>query len=289
MLNVSKTRNSHHDRLETYEKWSVGATLRIPLGILIEIAVLAYYVYHSDWKFWSSIAANVLIEPGLAVEFFCIGWTIIASTEAEGESRGKLRRRARSAVAAEQEFLEFRKTRRHVIGPNKVRLAARLKPFAGTEFGTAMSHFEREIGDILWNIEEALHDAGWRQIDWARLPGALPFKRTNRRLAGSALAQNVEIEPHPSQQSVLKPAAYALIDALNSVGIDAGEVPYTPGDRQSSRDPPSSWVPRDSGARTKACPIRWLPTPLNGLETSSFARPGESSSRRGRGRRRDWR
>lgn len=102
-----------------------------------------------------------------------------------------------------------------------------MKPFAGAEFDTAMSHFEREIGDILWDIEEALNAAGWRQIDWAPLPGASAIQRTNRPLAGSALAQNVEIELHPSHQAVLKPVADALIEALNSVGIDAGEVPYT--------------------------------------------------------------
>jgi hypothetical protein len=224
---ATKTKKSPHDRLETYEKWSAGATLGILIGIIIEIVVLAYYEYHPGWKFWSSVAANVFIGAGLLIEFFCIRWTIIASREAEDENRAKLAAALDRAVAAEQELLEFRKTRRHVIGPNKAQLAARLKRFAGAEFDTAMSHFEREIGDILWDIEEALRDAGWRQIDFAPLPGASAIQRTNRALSGSALAQNVEIEMHPSQQAFLKPAADALIEVLNSVGIDAREAPYT--------------------------------------------------------------
>ncbi|WLA57482.1 hypothetical protein [Bradyrhizobium diazoefficiens] len=227
MSNVNTTQKSPHDRLETYEKWSAGATLGILIGIIIEIIVLSYYDYHPDRKFWSSIAANVLIGLGLLIEFFCIRWTIIASSEAEDENRGKLAAALDRASAAEQELIEFRKTRRHVIGPNKTQLADRLRPFAGTEFDTAMSHFEREIGDILWDIEDALHVAGWRQIDWSPLPGASAIQRTSRPLAGSALAQNVEIELHPGHHAALKPVAEALIEGLKSVGIDAGEVPYT--------------------------------------------------------------
>jgi hypothetical protein len=59
------------------------------------------------------------------------------------------------------------------------------------------------------------------------LPGASVIQRTNRPLAGSALAQNVEIEMHPTHLAALKPVADALIGALNSVGIDASEAPYT--------------------------------------------------------------
>jgi hypothetical protein len=53
------------------------------------------------------------------------------------------------------------------------------------------------------------------------------IRRTRRPLAGSALAKNVEIELHPSHQAALQPVAEALIEGLKSVGINAGEVPYT--------------------------------------------------------------
>jgi hypothetical protein len=112
MSNATKTKKSPHDRLETYVKWSAGATLGILIGIIIEIVVLAYYEYHPGWKFWSSVAANVLIGAGLLIEFFCIRWTIIASREAEDANRAKLAAALDRAVAAEQELLEFRKTNR---------------------------------------------------------------------------------------------------------------------------------------------------------------------------------
>ena len=114
-----------------------------------------------------------------------------------------------------------------MIGPQRAELTGLTRPFAGTVFDTAMSHFEREIGDILWDIEEALHAAGWQQIDWAAPANASAIRRSHRPISGSALAQNVEIEIDPNQRQALLPAAEALIQALNQIGIDAREAPYT--------------------------------------------------------------
>jgi len=222
-----KTEKTPHERLEDYERWSAGATLGILLGIVVEIGVLAWYDYHPDLKFWSSVAANALIGAGLLIEFFCIRGTIVASREAESENDAKLAAALERAASAEEELLAYRRTRRHVIGSRKTELADALQQYSGTEFDTAMSHFEREIGDILWDIEEALAAAGWRQISWVPMPGASAIQRTNRPLSGSALAQNVEIEIHPGQKASLQPVADALIQALVAVGIDASEAPYT--------------------------------------------------------------
>jgi hypothetical protein len=84
-----------------------------------------------------------------------------------------------------------------------------------------MSHFEREIGDLLRDLEESLRDAGWNQINWAAPNNSGVIHRSLRPLSGTALAQNVEIELDPLHRDALLPAANALIEALNRIGIRA--------------------------------------------------------------------
>jgi hypothetical protein len=72
-----------------------------------------------------------------------------------------------------------------------------------------------------------------QQANWAAPNNATTVQRNYRPLSGTALAQNVEIELDPVNRHQLLPAAEALIEALNQIGISASEPPHN----TTSRNP----------------------------------------------------
>jgi hypothetical protein len=102
----------------------------------------------------------------------------------------------------------------------------KLKPFAGTKYDIGHPRENaREVWDFMWNFEQVLIDAGWDHIDWE---GGIIFQKggdwpgsPRKYWYGEANVSNVSIEVRPQHRDTLMPAANALANAFNVVGITA--------------------------------------------------------------------
>ena len=219
---------SAHERADQAESWSGYATLLILLGILVEIGLLFIFPHNaSTWELWSLVAANAAIGIGLLIEFACIHAAVRANQEIKTESDAKLGEALDRAARTEQELIDFRRARRHLMtAENRALLISRLSQFAGTEFDTGLSPGGEPM-HFLWDVEETLTAARWAQLPWGvNAVGVQVVFRNLRPLAGSINAENVEIHLDPSSRAALLPAATALIAALAEIGIVAWEAPF---------------------------------------------------------------
>ncbi len=128
------------------------------------------------------------------------------------------------AAAAELKLAEYRKTRREILAePGHVEsFIEKIKPFAGTPFDVGHAgEGMREQWDFLWDLEPLFQKAGWIHVDWI---GGTMFKKNNwpgNHWYGLANVINVSIELSPQARDKLLPAATALAEALNGIGIAA--------------------------------------------------------------------
>ncbi len=103
-------------------------------------------------------------------------------------------------------------------------LVDKLKPFAGTKFDVGHAPNGREQWDLLWQLEPVFAKAGWIFVDWNgekfRTFGKLNWTM-QVHMYGYANVSNVSIELSPENREKLLPAANALAEALNSIGITA--------------------------------------------------------------------
>jgi hypothetical protein len=101
-------------------------------------------------------------------------------------------------------------------------LIEQLTPFSGTKFDIAHAPVGREQWDFLWQLEPIFQKAGWTFVDWVgpKVFGKLNWTMTPHQY-GIANVSNVDIELSPENRDKLLPAAQALADALNSIGIAA--------------------------------------------------------------------
>ena len=86
-----------------------------------------------------------------------------------------------------------------------------------------------EQADFWWDLQPALVEAGWVHITWQHPPGPLPMllrQGIERPASGNVGAENVEIHLHPDHRSRLLPAATALIEVLNKIGITATDAGF---------------------------------------------------------------
>jgi hypothetical protein len=110
---------------------------------------------------------------------------------------------------------------------NRNLIAKGISQFAGTSFDVGVGGGDAEQADFLWDLEEVLAQAGWHQAPWnIVVPGTMTINRNLRPVAGAVSAQNLEIHLDPSWDAKFRPAAQALVDALNSIGLQAQISPY---------------------------------------------------------------
>ena len=184
-------------------------------------------------NFVSNIA-NIVLLASLVVGViatFCIFHTGTVKERYWDEARqasdaeiAKSTARAATAVAvaaeAELKLAEFRKPR--LLEPDQISfLIDRLKPFAGTKIDIGHPNQDREVWDFLWRFEPVFPEAGWLHIDWR---GGTTFKKSNwpgDHVYGSIAVINISIEWHAQNRDQLLPAATALVNALNEIGIEA--------------------------------------------------------------------
>jgi hypothetical protein len=164
--------------------------------------------------------ADALIAIGIVGE--------VSFSMLESRYQNELRRRSNKELAeAKLELARVTTPRCELLPGNSGIILEKLAPFTGTKFAVGHIEFGREHCDFLWVLEEILAKAGWAFVDW--FPGTLPhpgvFRKTNwtmqRHTYGVANVSNVVLELEPANREALLPAAKALADALNEIGIRA--------------------------------------------------------------------
>ena len=201
--------------------WAAIATALILIGIIAEIVLLFVFPHwDTSGELSSLVVANGFIGVGLAIELICIRVSRAEKIETDARLTAALDR----AAGAENSLIELRTPRRSLLtAANRAILNGSVQQFAGTVFDVGVSGFESEIVDCLWDLEEVLAAANWNQIPWASPVGALSFQRNQRPIGGIVSAEKVTLEMEPTRRAGLLPAARALIDALNVIGIEAQE------------------------------------------------------------------
>jgi hypothetical protein len=128
------------------------------------------------------------------------------------------------AAKSELEVARLTTPRVRLLTPEAVNsLVEKIKPFAGTKFDIGLPPIGREQWDLLWQLEPIFPQAGWVFVDWVPTPGTKIVRKMNWQmqyhLYGEANVINLDIELHPPHRETLLPAANALADALNQIGI----------------------------------------------------------------------
>jgi hypothetical protein len=142
------------------------------------------------------------------------------------------------AADAQLELTKLKTRRAQLLTPEAIgSIIEKLKPFSGTKFDIGHASEGREQWDFLWLLEPLFPQAGWVFVDW---DGPKKFGKQNWTMQthsyGVANVLNVSIELNPEGRERLLPAATALADALNGVGIAAVVEPQIIASTSTSAD-----------------------------------------------------
>lgn len=219
------------DRMEAASssctRWGIGFAGLVIAGVVAEFVIAGVHPpYDSFLEQWGSAVADALVAIGVAGEVAFGMWDGHIQTEIRRRSNDRLKEALTRAAAAEEALIEYRRTRRELLKSdptNVVRLVEAIKPFAGTRFDIGQAGGNvREQWDFLWDIEPLFNEAGWIFVDWTgpQFIGRLNWTMTQHAY-GITNVLNVSIESYPQVRDALLPAAEALADALNRIGIAA--------------------------------------------------------------------
>lgn len=123
-----------------------------------------------------------------------------------------------SSIAAELQKLT---TPRALTKDQQVRLAERLRPFAGLKYSLAVQP-DREPINLMDQLIEVLTSAGWAREPWREGGGSIRLKRSSQTdvVAGIALFAGVRIEVAQSKAQEWASAVIALRDGLKAEGVE---------------------------------------------------------------------
>jgi hypothetical protein len=145
-----------------------------------------------------------------------------------------------NARAAEAQLeLERLKTPRFklITSESTAKFIEKLKPFAGTKFDIGHARIGREHWDLLWRLEPLFPQADWVFVNWVGdgFFGKIPWTMVGR-IYGEANVSNISIELSPENRERLLPAATALADVLNEIGLAAQVEPQLIASRSQTTD-----------------------------------------------------
>ena len=148
-------------RVDQAEYWSGRATLLILAGILSQIAGLFLFPGNkSITEIALSLAANIAIGVGLAVEFLCILASVRANADVKQESDKKLAEALDRATEAHRAYIKLRTSRQSILTTEVMAsMVEQLRPFSGTKFDVGHDDLDREVWDFLWSLEPTLSKA----------------------------------------------------------------------------------------------------------------------------------
>jgi hypothetical protein len=203
------------------ELWEWGFAGLVVAAVVVEI-IIAYIhpPYDSVLNEWGGTFADVAVALGIAGE--------IIFSRMDSRIQTEQRRRSNKELAeAKLELARVITPRCDVIAPHKEEIIEKLLPFEGTKFDVAHSKWGREEWDFLWWLEEIIEKGKWVFVDWN--PGPLPhpgvFPKRNWTMRvhtyGATNVSDVVVQLDDENREKLLPAATALVDALNGIGIRA--------------------------------------------------------------------
>jgi len=202
-------------RYETFSTWAERVALLILVGLAVEIA--AVFILEKPWlEAVLTISANMLIIMGVWGEL---------SLEKRAKQAGDGLVAIANARAAEAQ-LELAKITtprfRRLTVEAVASIVEKIEQFRDTKFDVGHNPIGREQWDLAWQLEPIFPKAGWIFIDWI---GGKTFSKLNWTMTphtyGVANVSNISIELTPEYREKLLPAANALADALNGIGIAA--------------------------------------------------------------------
>ena len=191
--------------------------------------------YWTNWALVGALVVGVLATYGIVVALVVgvlatygivvagnVKETFLKRDIAEANERAGVARQ--KANESDLRLIEYRKTRREKLAEpgHAISFVESIKPFAGTRFDVGHGpEGAREQWDFLWDLEPLFDKAGWVHIDWL---GGRMFKKNNWPGAhwyGLSNVIGVSIEVSADSRQELLPAAKALADTLNNIGIAA--------------------------------------------------------------------
>jgi hypothetical protein len=212
--------------IESCERWEWFGGGLVVVGVVAELAIAAWHPpYDSFLEQWGSSLANGLVALGVAFEIKLGQMAGLRQSELRRRSDEKVAVATDRAATAQAELIQFRTPRRELMNPEALAsITAKLAAFPGTPFTVGHLRVDREQWDFLWVLEPAIVAANWQHIDWV---GGSVFRKNawpGNHTYGEMGVINVAIELFPDGER-LRPAAEALSEALNAVGVKASVEP----------------------------------------------------------------
>jgi hypothetical protein len=196
-------------------------------GLCLEVVLVAIFPNgKTAVENWGAVLADVLVAGAVFAEIHFSGNAARAQKSLQLATDAKLTDALNRTSAAQEELRKFRTPRVQLLtAENREKLLAALRPFQGTIFIVGHDNLDREVWDLLWELEPIIRQAGWIHADWQ---GGQRFKKQNwpeDHWYGVAGVMNVSIEVRiAGVLDVVGPvvkAAVALAQALCEVGIEA--------------------------------------------------------------------
>jgi hypothetical protein len=145
--------------------------------------------------------------------------THLADANARAANAEKQAADARAKAAKAQLDLERFKAPRHLSPAQMVALTTAARPYAGTTFTLAI-YDDKESLDLMWQISEALVNAGWKEAAWAG-PGDTALNRGGGHpSAGFMRVDAVHVEIDSTRAATLQVPAEHLVGALRNAGLE---------------------------------------------------------------------
>jgi hypothetical protein len=187
--------------------------LLILVGLVVEIASV-FILKKSCLEGALTIVATSLILAGVWGE-------LLFERRAKEAGDGLVARANARAAEAQLELARITTPRFRLLTVEAVTsIVEKIEPFRDTKFDVGHEPIGREQWDLAWQLEPIFPKAGWVFVDWI---GGKTFSKLNWTMHphtyGVANVSNVSIELSPEHREKLLPAANALAEALNGIGI----------------------------------------------------------------------
>ena len=218
------------DQLESgHRLWFRGAVwsaIILVFTLIFEAGLLYRFSQGKTWQeTWSFIAADIILALAICGEIVGDLMAHRFQSIMDQRSKDQLSAAINRASQAQLELARFRTPRRDILRGHEASLTAKLLPFSGAKFDTGLPQGDGEPADFNWDLHSPLLAAGWIHVDWISA-GFHLTQGPDFPVSGSVGAVNVEIHLHPASRSLLLPAATALIEALNEIGIAATDAGF---------------------------------------------------------------